>query len=100
MTDCPQYETGGRAYAPFRPTAPLETYWESDMIQCPACRSADLQSNKFENIPFDHAAGGALAARQAGRPAHALSMLMVWAGVELANRIRSDWKCQQCGHVF
>lgn len=70
------------------------------MIQCPSCRSADLQSNKFDNVTFDDMAGGALAARRTGHPAHALSLLLVWSGVELANRMRADWKCQHCGHVF
>lgn len=70
------------------------------MIQCPVCRSADLASNKFENVAFDEMAGGALAARRTGHPAHAFSLLLVWGGVELVNRMRADWKCLHCGQVF
>lgn len=71
------------------------------MIQCPNCQSADLQSNKFDHlVSFHDVAGGALAARRTGHPAHALSLLLVWGGVELANRMRADWKCHNCGHVF
>lgn len=72
----------------------------ADMIQCPVCRAADIQSNRFENVPFDEVAGGALAARRSGRPAHAISLLLVWAAVEGANYMRAGWRCLRCGHHF
>jgi hypothetical protein len=56
-------------------------------------------SQKFENVPFDQIAGGALAAKQAGRPAHAISALLVWASVEAVNHFRG-WKCPACEHCF
>ncbi|ESZ87941.1 MAG: hypothetical protein Q27BB25_06430 [Blastomonas sp. CACIA14H2] len=56
--------------------------------------------NKFKNVPFDHVAGGALTARQSGKPAHAVGMLLVWAGVEAVNHFRHAWKCPACGNLF
>lgn len=35
------------------------------MCQCPRCGTPSV-SNKFDNVSFDHVAGGALSARQAG----------------------------------
>ncbi len=70
------------------------------MVTCPRCRSIECDSNKFENVPFDQIAGGALTAKQAGRPAHAISALLVWGGVELANYFREAWRCHFCGHTF
>lgn len=70
------------------------------MIQCPVCHSAEVQSNRFENLSFDDVAGGALAARRSGHPAHAFSLLLVWAAVEGANCLRAGWRCQHCGHQF
>lgn len=65
------------------------------MCQCKRCGTPCV-SQKFENIPFDQVAGGALAAKQAGRPAHAIGALLVWAGVEAVNYFRG-WKCPACG---
>lgn len=70
------------------------------MCQCPRCGTQGCVSQKFENVPFDQIAGGALAAKQAGRPAHAISALLVWAGVEAINYFRANWKCPACGSVF
>ena len=69
------------------------------MCQCPRCGTPAV-SAKFDNVPFDQIAGGALAAKQAGKPAHAVSVLLVWAGIEAVNYFRSNWKCPACGHVF
>lgn len=69
------------------------------MCQCPRCGTPCVPQ-KFENVPFDQIAGGALAARQAGRPAHAVSALLVWASIEAVNYLRDDWKCPSCGYTF
>lgn len=69
------------------------------MCQCPRC-GTQCASQKFDNVPFDQIAGGALAAKQAGRPAHAVSALLVWASIEAVNYLRDDWKCPSCGHSF
>lgn len=69
------------------------------MRPCARCGTACV-SEKFENVPFDQTAGAALAAKQAGRPAHAVSVMLVWAGVEAVNYFRSNWKCPACGYVF
>lgn len=70
------------------------------MCQCPRCGTPNCAPNKFENVPFDQIAGGALAAKQAGKPAHAVSVLLVWAGVEAVNYFRESWKCHACGKQF
>ena len=70
------------------------------MSTCPRCRSTDCQSIRLDNIPFDQVAGGALAARQAGQPAHAISALLVWGGIELLNYLRHCWRCRYCGYRF
>ena len=75
-------------------------HWRNDMVQCPVCRSAELRSHKLENVPFDEVAAGAVAARRSGRPGYGLSLLLVWAAVEVANRLRPDWKCLMCDQVF
>jgi hypothetical protein len=67
---------------------------------CPRCNCPDCETNKFINVPFDQIAGGALAARQAGKPAFAVSALLAWAGVEAANYFREAWRCVHCGHRF
>jgi len=70
------------------------------MPVCPRCTCNDCEPNKFENVSFDQIAGGALAAKQAGRPAHAIGALLVWAGVEAVNYYRPAWRCSYCGHRF
>lgn len=70
------------------------------MCQCPRCGTPNCVPNKFENVPFDQIAGGALTARQSGKPAHAVSVLLVWAGVEAVNYFREAWKCPACGKLF
>jgi hypothetical protein len=65
------------------------------MCQCKRCGTPCL-SQRFENVPFDQVAGGALAAKQAGRPAHAISVLATWLAVEAVNYFRG-WKCPACG---
>lgn len=70
------------------------------LVQCPVCRSAELRYRRFENASFDQAASTALTARQAGRPAHAVSLMLVWIGVEAINQLRAEWECLTCGKVF
>ena len=70
------------------------------MCQCIRCGTQGCVSEKFENLPFDHIAGGALAAKQAGKPVHAISALLVWVGVEAVNWWRPAWKCPACGYRF
>jgi hypothetical protein len=83
-----------------RSFAPNDKHWSQNMVQCPCCNSGTLQSNRFENMPFNNVARGALDARQAGKGAHAFTALAVWAGVEALNRMRAEWKCSSCGAVF
>lgn len=70
------------------------------MSQCPRCGTHPCVPNKFDNVPFDDIAGGALAAKQAGRMAHAVNIVLVWAGVEAINYWRPAFKCPGCGHQF
>jgi hypothetical protein len=74
--------------------------WSHRLVQCPVCRSAELKPRRFENASFDQAASAALTARQAGRPAHAVSLMLVWIGVEAINRLRAEWECLTCGKLF
>lgn len=67
------------------------------MRRCPRCGAQACVSAKYENVPFDQVAGAALAAKQAGKPAHAVSALAVWAGVEIINCFRDGWSCAACG---
>lgn len=67
------------------------------MRLCPKCGVPSAPA-KFENLPFDQVASGTLSAKQAGRPAHAIGALLLWAGVEAASYVRGGWKCPACGY--
>lgn len=69
------------------------------MCLCPRCGTQSVP-DRFDNVPFDQIASGALTAKQAGRPAHAVIALMIWGGVEAVNYFRNGWKCPSCGHSF
>jgi hypothetical protein len=70
------------------------------LIRCGFCRSADLQSNSFSNVPLDDAVAGAAAALRSERPAHAALLMLAWGGVEVLNWMLPEWKCTTCGNRF
>lgn len=70
------------------------------LVQCPVCRSADLDSLKLDNVPFGEMASTALAARRTGHPARAIGLVIGWAGIETINHLPPHWKCQNCDEVF
>lgn len=79
---------------------PSAAHWSESMTHCPHCRSTDLRSNKFDNMPFDTVARGVLDAYKAGKTAHAFSAAAVWTLVAITNQARSAWSCNGCGGVF
>ena len=70
------------------------------MTQCQFCRSADIISNRFDNMPFAKVARGAIDAHQAGKTLHGAYALAVWVGIEVTNHLRAGCKCRTCGGVF
>lgn len=69
------------------------------MCQCQQCGTPSVP-NTFEDISFDQIASGTLAAKRAGHPAHAVSALVTWVGVEALNYFRPAWRCPACDHRF
>ena len=69
---------------------------------CPRCGSVEVSRHHIANVPFDDVAGGALAARRAGRNAHAVSVFGVWVAIEAFNRLfrPHHWRCDHCAYEF
>ena len=67
---------------------------------CPRCRSTDCASNAFKNATPGHIVNNAIAVRQPNWLRHAISELVVWAGINAANWIRPAHKCGYCGYSF
>ena len=70
------------------------------MHVCPKCECTTISSNKFEDVEFAHVAGDAFTATRSGRAADAVSSLIAWAGLKLANSVRKPHKCGNCQHSF
>lgn len=69
-------------------------------VACPNCGNFSLSSNKFEDVEFARVAGDAFTATRSGRTADAVSSVIAWAGLKLANAVRKPHKCGNCQHSF
>lgn len=69
-------------------------------IVCPRCQCVTVSSNKFDNVEFGRVAGDAIAASRSGRTADAVSNVIAWVGLRLANAVRNPHKCAHCEHSF
>ena len=67
---------------------------------CPICGSVALSSNTFQSVDFSHIAGDTFVAASHGRAKDALSNFVAWLGVQAANAIRNQHRCDHCGATF
>ena len=70
------------------------------MDTCPHCGSYQVESNKFETVPFTQISPGVEAMRGQGHPLMAITTVFCWMAGHALNAVIDDWRCKSCGARF